>query len=70
MGIGVAENAQGSGIATRMMETFIDRAKAAGYDFVRLSVYASNARARKFYEKTGWQPEITNKPVMGYFKKL
>lgn len=70
VGIGVAENAQGSGIATRMMEAFINQAKGAGYDFVRLSVYSSNERARRFYEKTGWQPEITNKPVMGYYKKL
>lgn len=70
VGIGVAEKAQGSGIATKMMEEFISRAKKSGFNYVRLSVYASNARARKFYEKTGWLPEISNNPVMGYYKKL
>lgn len=70
VGIGVAERAQGSGLASIMMDRFMEKAKMEGFQFVRLSVYSTNSRARKFYEKMGWQPEITNKPVMGYYKKI
>ncbi len=70
VGIGVAENAQGSGLASEMMHVFIEQSRRAGYTYARLSVYAANKRARKFYEKMGWLPESATTPVMGYFKKL
>ena len=69
VGIGVSEKAMGSGIASLMMNEFIKLA-AEQYDYARLSVYTSNARARKFYEKTGWLPEESTTAVMGYYKKL
>ncbi|CAN5830503.1 hypothetical protein BH11BAC4_BH11BAC4_23470 [soil metagenome] len=70
VGIGVAENAAGTGIAALMMDTFIAQATEKKYDYARLSVYVSNGRARRFYEKMGWLPEETGTAVMGYYKKL
>jgi ribosomal protein S18 acetylase RimI-like enzyme len=70
VGIGVSKQAMGSGIAPLMMDEFIILARQKQYDYARLSVYVSNTRARKFYEKMGWAPEESNTPVMGYFKKL
>lgn len=70
VGIGVSSQAMGTGIASLMMEEFISQARKKNYDYARLSVYASNSRARKFYEKMGWMPEETGNPVMGYYKKL
>ena len=70
VGIGVTKQATGRGIAQAMMDEFIKRAREKEYDYARLSVYRSNHRARRFYEKMGWTPEETRTPVMGYFKKL
>jgi len=70
VGIGVSKQATGSGIAPLMMDVFIAQAKEKKYDYARLSVYATNTRARKFYEKMGWAPEETGTAVMGYYKKL
>jgi ribosomal protein S18 acetylase RimI-like enzyme len=68
--IGVSEMAQGTGLATRLMEKFVEDAKRKDYDVVRLSVHRSNNRARGFYEKMGWTPEKGDLPVMGYFLEL
>ena len=70
VGIGVSPDAMGSGIAKDMMDVFIAEATKKNYDYARLSVYVSNARARKFYEKCGWLPEHSQTAVMGYYKKL
>jgi ribosomal protein S18 acetylase RimI-like enzyme len=70
VGIGVSKQAVGSGIAPAMMDKFIELARQKQYDYARLSVYKSNDRARKFYEKMGWTPEESNTTVMGYYKKL
>ena len=70
VGIGVSEQAIGSGIAPLMMDQFIELAIRKNYAYARLSVYKSNSRARKFYEKMGWAPEESNTTVMGYYKKL
>ena len=70
VGIGVSKQALGSGIAGEMMDKFIELAILKNYAYARLSVYRSNGRARRFYEKMGWKPEETNTAVMGYYKKL
>ena len=70
VGIGVAKDDMGTGMAALLMEQFIREATDKGYDYARLSVYTSNARARKFYEKMGWLPEHSQTAVMGYYKKL
>ena len=70
VGIGVSKEAVGKGIAPAMMDKFIELARQKGYDYARLSVYKTNDRARKFYEKMGWTPEESNTAVMGYYKKL
>lgn len=70
VGIGVSKESMGTGISNRMMDEFISLAKKKNYDYARLSVYRSNSRARKFYEKMGWIEEETNNKVIGYYKKL
>jgi ribosomal protein S18 acetylase RimI-like enzyme len=50
---------QGSGVATSLMEGTVDAAAAAGYDSMRLSVRAENARAIAFYEREGWHRSAT-----------
>ena len=70
VGIGVSEKAMGSGIAALMMDKFTELARQKNYDYARLSVYRSNDRARRFYEKMGWIAEESNAAVMGYYKKL
>ena len=70
VGIGVAKDDMGTGMAALLMNQFINEATEKGYDYARLSVYTSNARARKFYEKMGWLPEHSQTAVMGYYKKL
>lgn len=71
VGIGVSEDAQGTGVAAGLMKGFIEQAKKEKFDFARLSVYASNARARRYYEKHGWTLEQpADGRVVGYFISL
>jgi RimJ/RimL family protein N-acetyltransferase len=55
-GMYVAEAARGSGLAEAMVEALLDRARADGVDQVMISVITKNKRARRFYEKMGFQP--------------
>ena len=59
VGIGVAGDAAGKGAARLMMDAFEARCRALGVRTMRLSVYASNERARALYERCGWTPHHT-----------
>ena len=52
--IAVASEFSGKGAGAAMVNAFEDRARQLGYEFVQLSVYTDNARARAVYEKAGW----------------
>ena len=54
VGIGVCSDARGHGIAGQLMTQFEQKAQVAGAKSLRLSVYKSNAAARKAYEKQGY----------------
>lgn len=45
----------GSGVASSLMVTALDRARDAGYRSVFLTAYERSARARAFYEKMGFR---------------
>jgi GNAT superfamily N-acetyltransferase len=46
----------GSGVADVLHREFIAEAKARGYESGRLYTPAAHERARRFYERRGWQP--------------
>lgn len=47
---------QGSGAARDLMEWAIDEAQRRGADEMYLSVFVDNHRARRFYERYGFEP--------------
>jgi ribosomal protein S18 acetylase RimI-like enzyme len=71
VGIGVQTEHRGKGTSNALMRCFRDEACNNGYDYIRLSVYANNAIARKFYEKTGWKMMVCKaKYVVPYYLDL
>jgi len=59
LGMGVAAPWRGRGLGLQLMRATLDAARAAGFDKIELSVYATNARARALYEKVGFVVEGT-----------
>lgn len=57
--------AEGSGVGRMLMEYAETWAAARGYSLVTLNVFAGNERARRFYDRAGYAPEL----IM-YSKKL
>jgi GNAT superfamily N-acetyltransferase len=52
--LAVTAEAEGRGVATRLMEEAEGWARAQGYRFLLLDVFGSNATARRFYERKGY----------------
>jgi colanic acid biosynthesis glycosyl transferase WcaI len=46
--------AQGTGVAEAVMTAYLDLERERGARMVRLSVFDDNARAIRFYERSGW----------------
>ena len=61
----VALEAEGRGIGRRLMETGEEWARAQGYHWLTLSVFAQNVRAREVYRRLGYGEDI-----MKYVKEL
>lgn len=61
----VIEEFKGQGIADELMRWVIERARAQRADFLYLSVFTDNHRARRFYEKYGFEPEGTYAFMVG-----
>jgi GNAT superfamily N-acetyltransferase len=47
----------GTGLADRLHAAFLAEARARGYQQARLRTPAGQARARRFYERNGWQTD-------------
>jgi ribosomal protein S18 acetylase RimI-like enzyme len=60
----------GKGIGVALVNAFEARARAMHFDYVTLSVYADNPRARAVYEKAGWELYSPNERVVFYRKRL
>ena len=56
--LAVAEAAAGKGIARRLMDAVEEWASSRGLSRVELAVFATNRRARGFYEHLGYREEI------------
>ena len=56
--IATTEAAEGSGVGRALLAHAEAWARERGLTLLTLNVFASNARARRFYEKAGWAPEM------------
>jgi GNAT superfamily N-acetyltransferase len=56
--LAVARDAEGQGIGAALLAAAEEWARANGFTRLTLSVFAENDRARRFYERQGWRPEI------------
>ena len=61
----VVEEMKGQGVADELMGWVINRARAKRADHLYLSVFTENHRARRFYEKYGFEPEGTHAFMVG-----
>ncbi len=66
----VSPRQKGKGAGTALMTGAEQRAREMQYDYLRLSVYTYNDRARGIYERIGWELETTNGQVAMYLKPL
>jgi GNAT superfamily N-acetyltransferase len=55
--LALTEEAEGQGIAHLMMQAAESWARAQGYRFLCLDVFADNRHAVEFYERRGFQTE-------------
>lgn len=55
--LALEKDAEGAGIARRMIEAAEAWARARGYRFLSLDVFADNRRAVEFYERRGFRTE-------------
>ena len=61
----VGDGAEGQGVGKALLDACEDWARARGHRFVTLNVFDRNARARRFYERSGWHPDAVK-----YVKEL
>jgi len=61
----VLDEMKGQGVAHALIEWVIDRARDRRADHLYLSVFTDNHRARRFYEKFGFEPEGTYAFMVG-----
>lgn len=61
----VVEEVKGQGVAHELMHWVIERARDKRADHLYLSVFTENHRARRFYEKYGFEPEGTYAFMVG-----
>jgi GNAT superfamily N-acetyltransferase len=62
-GLYVVPEAWGSGVAVDLHDAGLDGLRAAGETACRLWVLEANARARRFYERRGWELDGTTRVV-------
>jgi len=56
---------KGQGVADELMRWVIERARDQRADYLYLSVFTENHRARRFYEKYEFEPEGTYAFMVG-----
>ena len=61
----LVEEMKGQGVAHALMDWVIDRARDRRADHLYLSVFTDNHRARRFYEKLGFEAEGTYHFMVG-----
>ena len=61
----VVEEVKGQGVADELLRWVIERARDQRADYLYLSVFTENHRARRFYEKYDFEPEGTYAFMVG-----
>ncbi len=61
----VVDEMKGQGVAHELVRWVIERARDQRADYLYLSVFTENHRARRFYEKYGFEPEGTYAFMVG-----
>lgn len=61
----VVEEMKGQGVADELMRWAIERARDRRADYLYLSVFTENHRARRFYERYDFEPEGTYAFMVG-----
>src|SRR6478609_3756256 len=61
----VVEAMKGQGVARALIDWVIERARVRRADHLYLSVFTDNHRARRFYEKIGFEAEGTYRFMVG-----
>jgi len=56
--LAVVEAAEGHGVSTALMSAVETRARAQGFTKITLNVFEGNGRARRLYERLGFNVEI------------
>lgn len=56
--IAVSDSAQGKGVGLALLDAAEDNARSHGADSMTLHVFASNTRAREFYERNNYAGEL------------
>ncbi len=56
--LAVAKDAQGRGVGTALLDAAAEWSRARGFDRLTLMFFEGNHRARRVYERNGFQPEI------------
>ena len=62
-GLYVRPEAWGTGVAAQLHDRAVEALRAAGAGTARLWVLEENLRARRFYERRGWQLDGTTRDV-------
>lgn len=63
--LAVAGEAEGRGVGRALLMAAEDWGRANGFSKLTLAVFADNRRAKGFYERQGWSPELET-----WYKKL
>jgi GNAT superfamily N-acetyltransferase len=66
--LNVAPGAWGTGVAVRLHDHVLDRLRENGYGEAILWVLTRNARARRFYERSGWRADggVKVEDILGF----
>jgi GNAT superfamily N-acetyltransferase len=56
--LAVAREAEGRGVGRALLKAAEDWGRAKGFTKLALAVFADNRRAKGFYERQGWSPEL------------
>ena len=68
VGIAVDPSYGGRGYGAKFLEMFEEHSRTSGYDYMRLSVYEENDRARKLYSSSGWECLNNSGNTLYYYK--